>query len=347
MITQEDIAKKLNISRTTVSRALKGKNVSEETRRYVCENAERMGYIQNSAATSLAIKRCMTVYAFIVATVDEGYGEQMYRGIAQVAEIWRGYNYKVEVIYTDIRNNKSAHIEQLSEFYRVMNECVVDGIIFSALTEENMAAVSLECKARNIPLMTLDMIYRDVGLCHLGPDYYNLGTYSAAYMANIMMKRGRILTISYDEGYEIGMMRMEGFHRKLEEYEGIECLDLAVVDMSEEAYFSVLETSLRQFRPVAVYAPYHVEYIGKFINLAGLRDDILLISNGVNKLVEEYLFDGTINAIVSARPQFLGAVAANNFFKYFYRRNEMLTGEIDVACDIYIKENYLRYDRIF
>lgn len=53
-ITIRDVAKKLNISITTVSRALDGyDDVSEETRQIVVQTAHEMGYIPNQAARQL------------------------------------------------------------------------------------------------------------------------------------------------------------------------------------------------------------------------------------------------------------------------------------------------------
>jgi DNA-binding LacI/PurR family transcriptional regulator len=347
VVIQSDIAKKLNISRTTVSRALMGQNVSEKTRQAVLIEAEKMGYKPNSAATILAEKNIRIIYAFIIATVDEGYGEQTYEGICEASNIWREYNVEIKVIFTDITLDKNQCKTQIEQFYDVVNNNQVNGIIFSALSSENMSIVTSECKRRSIPLMTLDMIYSNSELCHVGPNYYNLGTYSAAYIAGLMMKRGRILILTYDEGYEIGLERMRGFNEKLKEYKNIHVKEIVIDTMSVQCYRKALEEHFDDFSPIAIYAPYHVDYIGEFINDRGIKDEVILISNGVNKQIENYLFDGTINGIVSARPYFLGAVVTNNFYKYFYRNSEALRGTIDVTCDIYIKENYIRYDKIF
>lgn len=347
MITQDEIAKKLHISRTTVARALKGESVSEETRVKVEEEVRKLGYEQNGAAASLAIKRAKTIYAFIIATIDEEYGRQMSRGIQEAANMWKGYHFEIEMIFTDITAGKDRFRMQMEQFFAVINTNQVDGVIFSALSKENMDWVSSVCKKKNIPLMTLDMIYRAGSLCHVGPDYFKLGTYSAAHLASLVMKKGEILTLNYDEGYELGARRMEGFYHKLKDYPEIVCREEKVERISWECYQKVLEKECRTHWPAAIYAPYHVDYIGRFLNEHGMQHKVVTISNDINEKVEKYLFDGTIDGIVSARPYFLGAVAANNFFKYFYRQKEMIQGDIDVACDIYIKENYNRYDRIF
>ena len=57
-ITIRDVAKKLNISITTVSRALDGyDDVSEETRQLVVQTAHEMGYVPNQAARQLRRRR--------------------------------------------------------------------------------------------------------------------------------------------------------------------------------------------------------------------------------------------------------------------------------------------------
>ncbi len=346
-VTQEDIARKLGISRTTVARALSGRNVSDVTRDAVWEEAKKVGYMRNNAAVCLALKSEKVIYAFIVGTIDESYGEQMAKGIEKVAAMWNGYRFRINIVFTDITKNKNQCAVQLEQFRTTIEQNDVDGVIFSALSQENMDEVSKTCRERGIPLMTLDMIYRNSTLCHVGPNYYNLGTYSAAYMANLMMMQGKILTLSYDEGYELSVHRMKGFHDKLKQYEQIVCRDVKIESMTEACYWQALDEHIPYFEPIAIYAPYHVEYIGSYLEKHNLQRKIITISNGVNEQVENYLFNGTINGLVSARPYYLGAVVANNFFKYFFRTNEMLVGEIDVACDIYIKENYDRYDDIY
>lgn len=58
MPTIRDVARKLNISITTVSRALDGyDDVAEETRQHVIETAREMGYVPNRAARQLRRRR--------------------------------------------------------------------------------------------------------------------------------------------------------------------------------------------------------------------------------------------------------------------------------------------------
>ena len=238
--------------------------------------------------------------------------------------------------------------EQLEQFFNVILNKHVDGIIFSALSKKNIELVEKECIKRNIPLMTLDMIYRSNHLCHIGPDYYQLGTFSAAYLSQLINHTGKVLTITYDEGYEIGAERMRGFFDKLTTFSNIEVLNIDINQINKDKYWYILDKYLNEYKPNAIYSPYHVEYIAEDLEVHGVRNSkYKLIANGVNDSIEKYLFNGIIDGIVSARPYYLGAVIANNFFKYFYRNSESVKGEIDVLVDIYIAENYVRHNKLF
>lgn len=61
-VTIRDVAKRLNLSITTVSRALDGyDDVSEETRQRVIKAAQEMGYAPNQAARQLRRQRTDTI----------------------------------------------------------------------------------------------------------------------------------------------------------------------------------------------------------------------------------------------------------------------------------------------
>lgn len=347
MVRQKDIAKALNISRTTVARAFAGKNISEDTREKVFAMAKEMGYVHNSTATILSLKTNKVVYCFIIATIDEGYAVHMADGIQEVTRIWNGYNFELRIVFTDIKEKGNQAENQIEQFNAVMKNERVDGVIFSALSRENLEYVQAYCQERKIPLMTLDLIYKDTSLCHIGPSYYNLGAASAAYLAEIMRGEGRILTLYYDDGYELSKERMKGFHERLKDYPDIEqqCIEVDGIDCA--TYEKVLREKVPAFHPTAIYAPYKMDNIILALEKMGDTTKYRMISNGINDRIEQYLFDGTITGIVTTRPFHLGAVAANNFFKYFYRGSEMLRDEVDVGLNIYMRENYERFHNIF
>ena len=69
MVSMKDIARACGVSVATVSKALNGQpDIGEETRTRVCEAAQKMGYMTNSAARALKTNR---TYHIGVLFVDE------------------------------------------------------------------------------------------------------------------------------------------------------------------------------------------------------------------------------------------------------------------------------------
>ena len=91
-VSVKDIAQKLNISLSTVHKALTGKSgVSEERRREVMRAAQDMGYVVNSVAQSLARKEINI--GILMPSEWQGYFEDMKAGIEK--EINNLQRYKV------------------------------------------------------------------------------------------------------------------------------------------------------------------------------------------------------------------------------------------------------------
>lgn len=346
MVTQEDIAKKLNISRTTVARAFAGKKVKEETRQKVLEEARKMGYEKNFVAARLASSKKISIYAFMMATIDEGYYQEIVNGMTDSLKTWGDYNFAIHIITTDLRG-KNPDDEQMEQFFKAIHTDQVDGVILSAITQTNLNWVSRICEEKNIPLMSLDCLFINDKFCHVGSDYFVVGTYSAAMIANLMGGKGNLLTLSYDEGFDMAPQRMKGFFHKMKEFEEIQVQNIDLKEMSLDCYMQTLEEACQESFPKAIYAPYHVEYIAEFLKKHQMQHKVITISNGVNSTVEEHLMSGAINAIVSVRPYIIGSIACNNFFRYFFRPDEVEYGIIDPTCIIYLKETYVKHDRFF
>lgn len=339
-IRQSDIADKLHISRTTVARALAGRNVSEETRESVLKAAKEMGYVPNIAAGVLAQKKSKLVHCFIIGTIDKGYSKMMIKGISDTVKNWSDYSYRIHIVVTDINSPEDKCKEQLKQFHETVSDEKPDGIIFSALCKKNLDEVSCYCEKNKIPLMTLDAIYKNENLCHIGSDYYHFGETSAAYLIGLMKKSGRLLTLSCDEGYNLSTLRMEGFLNRIKKCKEIECRNIKADNISYDTYKKIIRQQVDDFMPDAIYAPYKMDYVVQIIQEFYPEKEFIMISNGINKKIENYLHQGIISGIVSNRPYSLGTYAANNFFNYFYRPMELKKQVIDVGFDIYIKENY-------
>ena len=83
--TIKDIAKALNISTSTVSRALQNHYaISPETKKLVLECAERLNYRPNPAALSLKERKTLSI-GIIVCEIANSFFSQVINGVESLA----------------------------------------------------------------------------------------------------------------------------------------------------------------------------------------------------------------------------------------------------------------------
>jgi len=94
-VTIKDISKALNISASTVSRALSGNyQISDETKKIVLEYAEKINYRPNPVALSLKERRSRVI-GVMVCEIDNNFFSEAINGIESIA-----YNRGYHVIIT-------------------------------------------------------------------------------------------------------------------------------------------------------------------------------------------------------------------------------------------------------
>ena len=85
-VTLEDIALRLNISRSTVSKALKGRSdVSNKTREKVLSLAKELNYVPNLTAVYLRTQHTKTIGVIIPSIINQFFSKVMI-GIIEEAE---------------------------------------------------------------------------------------------------------------------------------------------------------------------------------------------------------------------------------------------------------------------
>ena len=143
-----DLAKKLNISITTVSRALDGySDVSIETRERVKKAAIEIGYVPNQAARQLRTKRTDTIGFILPAEakrIDEPFFIDLLAGLGDgLSE--RNFDLLVA-------NAKSAD-QEAAIYARWIQSKKVDGFILNRITKDDWRIKRLN--EENIPYATL------------------------------------------------------------------------------------------------------------------------------------------------------------------------------------------------
>ena len=206
-ITIKDIARELNISISTVSRALKNsKEISEETRRRVNEYATRHHYQPNALAANLRTSRSNTI-GVIVPQIVHYFFSSVLSGIEQAARK-AGYNIMVA--------QSGEHYEQEVEITQSFFKARVCGVITSLAKETNHYEHYQKLLDHNVPIVFYDRICPALKTERVVVDDYH-GAYTAV---EYLIKTGcrHIYFYSADPHLEISKNRRNGYIDAMKRY---------------------------------------------------------------------------------------------------------------------------------
>ena len=205
--TIHDIARKLNITASTVSRALKDHpRISADTKKAVWKVAEKLNYQPNHIAAALRNGRSRII-GIIIPNVDRSFFSSVVRGIEEVANTAR---YNVMICQTYDRYEKEVdNIEALLN-------ARVDGIIASFAKDTVDFSHFIKVKEKGIPLVMFDRSNSDLEVSHVVTDDY-LGSYKAT---EHLIQQGctRIAHFTNIRKISIYKDRMRGYREALEAY---------------------------------------------------------------------------------------------------------------------------------
>jgi LacI family transcriptional regulator len=164
--TIHDIARVLNISASTVSRALKNNPlISAATRERIRKTAEEMGYRPNVVASSLRTKRSNMI-GIIVPYINRHFFSSVVSGVEEVA-------YKAGFAVTISQSNDNYQKEV--QLARALYDSRVDGVIVSfAMETHNFRHLRMFAESR-IPLVFFDRITDEIDANRIVVDDFSGG----------------------------------------------------------------------------------------------------------------------------------------------------------------------------
>lgn len=220
MVTLKQLAKELNVSISTVSKALNNsEEIGEDTVRRVKELAELYNYKPNKVALSLKNNKTKTIGVIIPNILNRFLAKVLF-GIEREANK-QGYN-----IITCISNESLA---KEKESLQLLANGSVDGFILSVAAETQINNEVDHFKntiSRGLPVVMFDRVAHDV-MC----DKVIVDDFDATYNATkrlIKEKRKKIVFISNINNLSVGKLRERGYNRAILEEGGLEPLVLKV-----------------------------------------------------------------------------------------------------------------------
>jgi LacI family transcriptional regulator len=204
-ITIYDIAKKLNITAATVSRALNNNpKISPKTKLLVVETAAKMNYKQNKLAKALQSGKSNNV-GVIVPRIDSNFFASIIRGIEEELYI-EGYH----VIICQTNENGRREIENINTLLNAQ----VDGIFMSIsnVNQENKSVFQQIIKEK-VPLVFFDRKINMEGVSSVTIDDFKGGYLATQHLIDEGCER--IAHFTGDQSLEIFKNRSEGYKKAL------------------------------------------------------------------------------------------------------------------------------------
>ena len=331
--TIKDIAQKLHLSISTVSRALRNAaDINPETKKNVLELTELLNYQPNRLALSLRQKQTNTI-GVIVPNLDYVLST-MVRGIDEAA---------LEAGFTVIvcQSNESFGREVVNT--RRMLQSLVDGYIISISSETKSNEHFKVIKDRNIPFVVFDRVIPGLEASSVILDNEEGGFLATEHLIEQGYKRIAILAGAKTLG--ISNSRLNGYKLALKKHALKFDPELVIYcDFNQDfAYFATEELLSSKKRPDAIFTISDRMAIGAMLAIKkkGLRmpDDIGLV--GFNNEPSLALFSPSISSV--EQPSFeIGKMAGKLFIEQFLNNDFSNSKEIILKPKLFIRESSLR-----
>lgn len=202
-----DIAEKAEVSKSTVSRALKNDSrVNEETKEKILKIAQKYNYKPNKVAQALAEKNTKTLAVILPSpprTLSDPFFLEFLHGINNAA-----YQYGYSLTIPPMEKGDFSH------FKKINRDLDVDGVI---LTEPEINDPRIDyLKSKNIPF-----VFNGNPLGGDNLSWIDIDNKKGAYQAvNYLIENGhtRIAVISGPLNLTAAHSRLEGYYQALEEH---------------------------------------------------------------------------------------------------------------------------------
>lgn len=235
MVTLKQLAKELNVSISTVSKALNNsEEIGEETVKRVKELASLYNYKPNKVALSLKQNRTKTIGVIIPDILNHFLAKVLFAIERQATE--HGYN-----IITCVSNES---LEKEIKSLQLLANGSVDGFILAVSKETQMKNETSHFNKiinQGLPIVMFDRVANDVLCDKVIVDDFD-ATYNAAKML-IGEKRKHIAFMSTIDDLSLGKLREKGFLKAVEEEPSVTgyVLKLAKTDDEQQKIMKFLK----------------------------------------------------------------------------------------------------------
>jgi LacI family transcriptional regulator len=331
--TIKDIAQRLGISVSTVSRALRNApDINPETKQAVVLLSEELNYQPNKLALSLRQKQTHTI-GVIVPNLDYVLST-MIRGIDEVA-LEAGYTVMV------CQSNESFGREILNTG-RLLDS-LVDGFIVSVSSETKLFDHFKKIQARGLPMVVFDRVTPHLTAPSVRLDNEEGGLLATEHLLDQGYQRIAVLAGPANLG--VSNSRVDGYLKALKKRKvNIDKQLVVHCDFNQNyAYYATLELLAMRKRPDAIFTISDRMALGAMLAIKekglSMPHDIGLV--GFNNEPVVSLLTPTISSV--DQPSFdMGKAAAKLFIEAMHNQDDMTTVEEVLKPKLFVRESSKR-----
>lgn len=280
-ITIKDIARALNVSVATVSRAFNDKyDVKKETREMILKKARELGYKPNPIARKLLQKHSYNIGVIVPEFVNSFFPQ----AIIGIQEVFLEKNYQVIIM----QSNECADIE-LKNLISMENN-MVDGLLISLSRETRHSEYLEQLIAEKFPVVLFNRVSAELPASKVVFNDYKWAVFATEHL--IEQGYRDILHLSGPRNLLLIQDRIRGFKKAMEKH-GLPSDDRQVVESGIfiEDGERTMEELLREGRiPEAIFATNDPTAIGamKVLKKHGFRipEDIGIVGFSNTKMAE-------------------------------------------------------------
>lgn len=206
-IGMKELAKQLNLSTATISKALRDSyDISEETKQRVLKLAKKLNYVPNTHASSLRGKKSKTL-AMVIPEVADSYFAQSINGVESIAQA-AGFHVLVYLTHEQYEKEKAILKELLNGR--------VDGVLISITSQSKNASHIKELKLAGIPLVFFDRVFENIGNGEVTTDDFNASYLLTQHLISQHCKN--ISFLSFSNSLSINTLRLNGYKSALRDH---------------------------------------------------------------------------------------------------------------------------------
>ncbi len=327
-VSLKDIAKKINTTPATVSRALNNRpGVSEELRNKIIEVANEMGYVPNVMAREIRAEKRNILVLFPV----KDYNASFYTDL-----LWKGYEkgkseqsmhevdwYEFYLEGEDLTHSNEIKAEKLQEYINAGVK--FDGvIIYQAGYHKQLFSLIEKLDRENVPIIAIHKTMDELKYTSLiTDDSYTIGKLAAEMLHKFGKKQKQILLVENSEDALFGKDETsQGFQeeitrlfpdiiiKKIDQFSP-DLLDFSTSVLNDENTTGLFATTARAGI-----------FLSKLVEINEWQDRFFLITTVLNYNSKQALKKGVVKCILDNHPEREGVEAVRVLFNILVFNNE-------------------------